>query len=517
MRNLQRLQIPCGLGTLNRSKSPIEVQNEDLIATEALTYEDDTWRKEGGAAKFNSTAITGEPAVLGLHDYVGDDADATQELVAMLSDGKLVTLNVGGIDKTLAVGLTVDQPVVMTEGSHDGTKFLAVCTGSDQMWIYEGGEVATVLAAENRVADWATDPPDWAFQHNGRMWAGGKPHLVYGSALLNQKDFAEDTEGSHVFSVYPGEGERIVGGVSWRGRAFFFKYPRGIYFLDDSHADSSNWQIKRFALYVGAAGQNALVEAMDDIFWPSPDGFIHVLSAVEEFGDAESSAVLPSAMGPVLRDNVNFDRLAHAQGVFYAPKRKVFWGLTKGASATHNNFVVGLDLHRGQGAQGYSSERDEATAATVRRDPTTKQEVPLLGDSAGFVWELDRARRAKDGAGYQARFETKDIEFAPGAIQSVNLVELEAEIPVADATLFEVDVYRDGNYSEALTFQSAIGGGVLGSFTLGVDTLGAEALTNSRRRIRGVCHRIKLIGKHSGAGDSFSVASFTVRYRPGQG
>ena len=512
-RNLHRRPTYTGLGTLNLSRSPIRVQAEDLIAMESLTFEHDTYQKDGGATKYNTTAITGAPSVVMLKEFVADDG--TKELVAATSDGKIITVDADGIAKTLKTGLTTTgrKPFVAAEGADGGLKGLYIVNGLDPMQVYTGG-VATADVSDP-ASEWGAGyPPSWCFQHDGRMWADIAAHRIISSALDDMEDYATpDT--FLTFNVYPGEGERIVGGVSWRGRAFFFKYPRGIYYLDDADSDTANWKMRRLSRYVGAGGQNSIVEALNDVFFLSPDGYIQALSAVEEFGDAQSAAILPNAMGTFIRENINFAKLEHAQVVFYATKRKVMWGVTARESETVNNMIVGLDMHTEGGAQGYNSRRDEAEALGTIRDDTTQQVQVLAGDSEGFVWQLDQAVRSKDGQAYEARFETKDIELSEQGINRVNLRELEVEFANAEQFVLDVDVHRDGQYSESVQFTSQAGSGILGSFTFGVDVLGTEALLNSRQRIRGDAHRIKLIGKNDVAGGNFSVASITPKFTPG--
>lgn len=510
MRQLTPLRVPCGVGTLNASRSPSEVRNEDLVSMDALTFEHDTFQKEGGATKFNTTVITNAPKVVFLWDFM--TGAFVQELVAATSDGKYVTLNSGGIDKTLVSGLSADKFVSGAEGVNAaGTKTLFLMNGFEQMKKYTGGATAVDIAAP--AADWATVKPTWAFLHNNRMYAGGRSHNAYASKLGDHETYPTGS-GGLFFNIYPGEGEYLVGGVSWRGRAYFFKYPKGIYYLDDSSFDTANWQMKRLSFFVGACGPGGIIQAADEVVFVSPEFYFHALSAVQEFGDAKASAILPNELGTYLRENINTARLERVQSCFYAFKRKILFGFS-GLGSSVNNLIVGLDGHKLDTLQGFRTARDECEALCVRRDPDTKVAKPLAGGSTGFVHKLDQEARNKDGAGYTSGFLTRNMELFEGGQRNANLKELEIEFVPGGTWNLSIDVYLDGSFSETLTFLLQGVGGVLGSFLLDTDVLGVAAVQNSRARLHGSARRVQYQGYNNSANETYSIAGMTTKLTPG--
>ena len=510
MRQLTPLRIVCGKGTLNASRSPSEVKNTDLVSMDALTFEHDTLQKEGGATKFNTTVITDAPKVVFLWDFM--TGAFVQELVAGTSDGKYMTLTTSGIDKTLTSGLGTDKFVFGAEGVNaTGVKTLFLMNGFDQMKMYTGG--ATAVDITTPAADWATVKPAWAFLHNNRMYAGGKSHNAYASILGNHVSY-DTGAGGLVFNVYPGEGEYLVGGTSWRGRAYFFKYPKGIYYLDDSSADVADWQMKRLSFFVGAAGTGCIIQAADEVIFVSPDTYFHTLSAVTEFGDAKSSAILPNELGTYLRENVNTARLDRVQNCFYPQKRKILFGFS-GTGSSVNNLIIGLDGHRLGTLQGFKSGRDECEALCVRRDPDTKVAKPLAGNSTGYVYILDQEARNKDSAGYTSGFLTRNMELFEGGGRNANLKELEVEFVAAGVWTLNVDVYQDGDFSETLTFLMQGLGAVLGSFILDTDVLGVSTVQNARSRLHGDCRRVQYQGYNNSANESYSIAGLTTKITQG--
>ena len=51
MSEIQIFEIPCGQGGLNYSQTISKFPIEDLSYCDNVTYEDDTWQKEGGGNK----------------------------------------------------------------------------------------------------------------------------------------------------------------------------------------------------------------------------------------------------------------------------------------------------------------------------------------------------------------------------------------------------------------------------------------------------------------------------------
>lgn len=510
MRQLQDMRVLCGVGTLNASRSPSEVRNEDLVSMEALSFEHDTFQKEGGAVKFNDTVITSAPKVKFLWDFTS--SSFVQELVGATSDGKYVTISNSGIAKTLASGLGIDKFVSGAEGVDENlAKALFLMNGTDMMKKYIGGATAVDIA--DPTPDWSTVKPRWAFQHNGRMYAGGKSHNVYASVLGNHEDYTTGA-GGLVFNIYPGEGEYLVGGTSWRGRAYFFKYPKGIYYLDDNSFDLADWQVKRLSYYVGAVGPGAIIQAADEVVFVSPDSYFHTLSSVQEFGDAKSSAIMPNELGTFIRENVNTSRLEWVQSVFYPQKRKIMFGFS-GVGSSVNNIIIGLDAHRMGGTQGYKSSRDECEALGLYRDPDTLVAKPLAGNSDGFVYVLDQETRSKDDAGYDSNFLTRNMELFEGGMMNANLKELQIEFVAAGVWNVNVDVYLDGEFSQTCTFVMQGIGAVLGAFVLDTDVLGVSVVQNARARLQGSCRRVQYKGYNNSAGENYSIAGMTTRMTQG--
>ena len=601
MRSLDALSIQCGQGGLNSSPSPDVVRETDLAAVESVIYEDDTWKKDGGATKFNSVAVTGpDPEVRAMFNF---RSGATNELVVATRDNRLLVVGTGGITKTLynPAGISwYHAPLV--EG-FDGTNkalyhfggwagYPQVYTGGDTARMQLGSVVGTVtadsatdtftmtahgLANGDRVffsnsggalptglfenslpyyvintaanmfqiattgsgsavnfttngtgthtvhrstmpLDWSNGANSvrWGFMHRGRMYAGGGdqlPYTVYASVLDNHSDYLNS--GTLLFQIYPGEEDLCVGGISWRNKAYIFKFPYGIYVLDDASTDTAQWGWRRISKYVGAISQASIVEADDEVYFVSPDGYIHALSAVQESGDVRSSAVKGLEIGPYLRENTDFSRMPTAtwsgfraypvpQGVYSPVKRKLYFSFPKpGAVSSQgypiNKTVIGLDLHRSdpstgiRDAQVFVSTRDECESFCIYRDPTTGGPVLLAGATNGFIYKLEQETWTKDGAGYMGSFETK--EFYPyGNTRRANMRELQVVFaPGSTNNAIRINVYQDGTFAAQADLTDA----------------------SPKMRLYGDCKRFKIVGENSQLASPFSITRIDVRYLPG--
>lgn len=513
MNEIQIIEVPCGQGGLNYSQAISDYPTEDLRYCDNITYEDDTWQKDGGATKINTTVITDAPTIMGLWDFW--PAAATQKRIAATSDGKIVSFGTGGIVSTLVDSLGTNKQTVFCESlGASNTRKLFAFNGYNTPQVTSDGITAAGMATPD--TDWATtNQPTAAVAHNGRLWVWGNanyPHTIYYSVLADHEDFTGSGSGS--LSCYPGEGEKIVAGFSFAGRLYFWKFPRGIYWIDDSSTTASEWQMKRLTRSVGMAGPLGLAQIDNDIVFVSPEGLVHSLSTVQEYGDAKASAIFPEKISGFIRERINIDYLDKAIAVYYPSKRE--WHLAHtGEGYAYNNQRLILDLHDLTNPRYRFSLRDVCTAMSLVRD-SNGLDRPMVGDNAGFVRILDGSNKNKDNAGYTARFETADIELLPKGSKRANLQYVEAIFrPEGDHDL-SLETYLDGDYSETVQLNmGSASGGALGSFVLGTDTLGGGNVLNTRKRIAGDCRRIRFVGYNSGVNQNFSISSILVGYTVG--
>jgi len=511
------VRIPLGLGGLDKSENKTAVDYRKLIEAENVVILNKQLAKDFGSTKQNSTAVTGTPAIIAGRDYY--PTVGTKRGIIATADGKLFkddgTFAWG---TTLKSGLTADKDTVISEGG-------AEVAGNDKkLFFCNGTDVVQVLSADGATTGNINTPStDWASYHQPRKMAIHRlrnwaiaGHYLYGSTTTNHEDFTG--AGSQLFSVFPGEGDYLVNMVSIWGRLYLFKYPRGIYYLDDTDSTAANWYLKRVTGGIGSAGPNALDSSRDEAVFLSPEGGLHFLRGVEAFGDVKSSD-LTSILNieSVFRDDATIGDLHRAHVVYFDDRKQVWVGFTS-AAGTSNDTILKIDVSDMGNPKPFVTTKDECESIWIYEDPTSNARFPLLGDSAGFIRETEKDSRNVDGTTpYTGRFQTPytDFGFADPQLSHrdkiLDFLEIVAE-PAGnyDATM---EVYVDGEYSQTIQFNMGSAGAALDSFTLGTDRLDGAGVVSIRKKAASKGQRFSFNVYNSGLNQDFKFAEIVAYFR----
>lgn len=388
---------------------------------------------------------------------------------------------------------------------------------------------ASLMAAINppAVSSFGARPPEWhpnsyptfGFLHNGRLVVGGSPtdpHRVWISLLNDHENFIDT--GAQNLAIYPGEGERLVGGVSFKGLAILWKYPRGIYVIDTTNPVPSNWTVNRLSSSIGGVSPMGQVLIDDDMLFIDATGTFQLLSGIQQFGDLGSQNLSQVAqLNTFIRDNVELSALSRTQAIYYVAKREVHFAVCGKGETLYPNRRLVIDFNQLEKPRFRWSNRDSNPALWLRRDSTN---VPRLvcGDTSGHVWLLDQDTRSKGGAGYEARFQTPYLDFAYAdpslATKRKNGRFLEFNIEPRGNWDLTVNIWWDGDLHETVTFSMNPSGIALGTFIIGTHELGSSKLLTRRRRITGSGHRFSIECFNSGAGQDFSIAGARLYFDP---
>ena len=254
---LQIAELPMGLDGLNGTKNISTVPITALIKANNVTFENGTIQKEGGTTKYNSTAISGTPTIEAGVDW--NHNGITQRMVVVTGAGDILKDSGNGtFPVTLKSGLTMTD--VIPTFSAGGKE---VAANNRKLITFTGINAAQVLSADGATtsdlttppADWTgTNQPTFGILHEGRLWGGGNgndPHRLYYSDTGNHENMTGGVSGS--ISIYPGEGEKLVGAISYRGAIVAFKYPIGIYVVDTSSVTVADWKVNRISGSLGCA------------------------------------------------------------------------------------------------------------------------------------------------------------------------------------------------------------------------------------------------------------------------
>ena len=210
-----------------------------LIRAINVSVEKGSIVKEGGSVRWNADALPSE--IIRAYDWWPDEI--TQRLIVVCKNGKIYSFKdrenyvevtaTGGAPATLNVSETCTIVPGGLESASNNRK-LFIMTGNDPIQIIDGNSIVR-RDIEKPAADWSgRNQPFFAILHRGGMWFFGNrndPHRAYRSSTTDHEDL---TTSSLQFSIYPGDSEKLMTSIVYKGRLFFVKYPENIYYLDDS-------------------------------------------------------------------------------------------------------------------------------------------------------------------------------------------------------------------------------------------------------------------------------------------
>lgn len=512
-------ELPIGQAGLTGSRNQALIRPEHLLLANNISFFGDNLSKEGGASKYNASALTGAPSVRGGYDWWPNTT--TQRAIVVTSVGAILKDSGGGtFGTTLKSGLTIninDVPQFVEGGKEvaANNRKLFIFTPNNQVQVLSG-DGATTANIATPPADWSSVFPVTGCLHQGRLIGAGNsndPHRVYYTGTSNHEDFSAG--GS--ITCYPGEGEGIVKVMSFKGLILLFKFPYGIFYIDARDANPANWRVDKLNAVLGAAGPGCPVQLEDDVLFLDPQGNLHFISSTTEYGNLNLRSLTTEAnFQAYVKDNFALAGMPRARGVLYPRKREVHFAVT-GTGSTVNNLRMVVDLNRSPIARFRVSDRDVCESLWLRKDSSG---VPSLasGDNAGFMWLMDSDTKSKDGAGYAAEFQSShddlswlDPSFAYRRKQG-RFLELVVE-PLGNWNL-DVQYYWDGKLAGTATFNMGVTGAALGSFTIGTDILGNNPIANRKRRITGSGRRFSIKGNNSGAAQDYSVSRFLLHFQP---
>lgn len=524
------IPLPVGQQGFSGTENPSQAGPGHLLYTDGVELQAGIIRKEGGASKFNSSALDGGAVIVSGINWTPVGADRRD--VVFTSTGKVLKdTGAGTFGTTMVTGLTdIREPppwfAVGGGESVGAARHLFLFSATNQ--VQEAtGDAGTMAAISGPAADWtgAGNFPTFGILHGARLWAGGNnsdPHRLYYSTLTDHEDFAG--AGGGTIAIFPGEGERLAGAVSFRGALVVFKYPVGIYIVNTSDPSPANWSVTPLTRAVGTLNQHTIVQVENDIFYLDIAGDVHALSTTQEFGDLTTSDIGDSeSIHQFMRRYVNVSKLRRAQGIWYGRRQQAWWAMPLLGSDDNNlRFITLVEASPSQ-QQGqptkrfFMSRRDECVSMWTRPD-LNNVPSPVVGDTDGFVWLLDQDARSKDGAGYAFTFETANTDFGffdqalATRMKAGQFLEISYE-PRGDWDL-TVEVFWDDVLTDTLLFNMGSGGAVLGSFILDTDVLASSVVRSARVKMDGSGRRLRLVGSNSGDGQDISLANFYVHLTP---
>lgn len=520
------VELPIGQRGLSGTRNVSLLTAAHLTVANNITYADGTLRKEGGAAHVNSSPAGGSSSAIRAGVDWSPEPGTHFDVVVNDDGSVLMNSGSGDFNTTLDEGLSVGVDAMFLSAGQEASalpKKLFLFTGSHEVRVLDGDadlSATPMRSLTTPPADWDDSPPLFGELHNFRVWAGGNlsdPHRIYYSNPDDHDDFKGT--GSGTFSVFPGEGERLVAAVSFRGVLVCFKYPTGVYVIDTRDPSMMNWTVNRLSGAIGVAWGGAITQVDNDLIFMDQVGAVRSISATSVLGDISSQSISDIAdIQPLSRERFAFGRHRRWRAVWYPRSREAHFAVTS-RSTVENDLRLVLDLNRREQPRFRLSERDTPVSMWTRINSDNETEL-MSGDDEGHVWIFDRDSRSKDDAGYLAEFATPGmtLEFADPNLGPMNKngMFLEVEFEPQGAWTMDVDIYWDDQFHETITFDMGDDLASLGDFEIGTDKLsGGGALSTQKRRITGSGRAFGIRVKNDGVNQDFSIQRFWLHFIPG--
>jgi hypothetical protein len=383
-------EIPLGNGGLLTDETPGQIPPTRLIYAKNISLQDGRISKERGSMRWNKAALSS--AVARFIDYV--TPSGRQVFVVVTKDGKVWKLPDREIQTqvTAASGapatLTVTDGVSLIEGGEESPgndKKLFVMTGNQQVQVIAGDSdnYRNLLDPPTDLA--TSDYSSIGVIHQNRLWLFGT-HRAYAS---DDDDHETFTSGGGQFPVFPGEGDRIIGAVSWKGNLFVFKKPYGVYRLVDN-GTLSTWYFQKLSSEFGASGPNGTLEALDDLLVSNSSGTVTSLAATQKFGDVESGDIFSILKTEnFIRQQMSPNGYEQRQTVFFDERKLGLIAFrSSGGSQNDSNFRIDFSNQR---PELTITDKDQINCFAIRR--VLERKIPFYGAEDNYIYEMDREDR----------------------------------------------------------------------------------------------------------------------------
>lgn len=454
-------------------------------------------RKSFGASKFNSSAISGTPTVIGLFEYwkQGTTGSPTRKRVCHAGtviykedvDGTWDSLKTSLVSGTIPDYTVANDKLVISSADATDVPF---------SW------------DQSTFQNLAGSPPNFAFSewHQSRLFASGvvtAPSTIYYSNRNNPETWSGTGSGS--ITIAPQDGDRITAIISHKRDLIVFKgpYHGSIWrIIGNAPFGENGFRTEPIIKGIGAITHRCVVTMGDDIVFMDVDGTWHGLSATEQFGDFNQKFI-SRPIDTYIREDLEHSRLDQFQAVNQSDLGIiVITGITKGA--TTNDVIFGFD-YRFPEPRWFRWTNPNAASVAVFKNSSLVDTLYFGGVSDGLVLEGQKSARNWDGAAIGMNVETPHINMGDWTtLKTLYQIRL-GLIP---SGTFDIDInYIQDGTSQSVTVDQA-GAAALDSFVLGIDVLGGASFSVSTTDdVQGEFRSILLQILQSGGDETAEVQS----------
>lgn len=519
-------KIPIGRSGLITDLPQSDMPGSALVSALNVDFFDGHPQKDRGSRRYNDSALPS--GVASLFDYW--PTTTLQRLIAVCKNGKVYRFpNSTTYAEVTAIGaapssLGVSGFVTMTQAGEEepgNQKKLMILTGRDPIQVITADGV-TRRNITTPTADWTgVTHPFAGLIYRGAFWCwGNDPHRIYKSDETDHEDFVSAS--AKQWSVWPGEGERIIAGMVYRGRLFLLKYPSGLYYLVDSDNDVDNWYWAKSLDTFGAISPNSIAPVIDDILVANQCNSITSVAAAFQFGDIATSDVFNVMKNKQFPINEIDPSYSKRFAVYYENRQEVLFTF-KSNTGVHPDRICKLSFRDKANPKISWNTKDQPNCLILWRDGSSVKR-PMYGAEDGYVYVMDRENRwvgtddpaASTSEAYTFDIETPALDFHELnpliADQQKNFDWLEVKyIPTGEIEL-SVDVVIDGVFSETLKFRLNDRAS-LNAFQLDATRLTYETEVSKQQPLKGSGRRISFRCYNAGLGENVRLVELRVGFQ----
>lgn len=418
--------IPLGSAGIYTDGPQTSIPPTALIRAINCTYYNNILQKAYGSRIWNSQPLP-SGVVQGLEMYP-DAQSQNQRIYTMLVDGSVYRFKNFFTNEEITptgsapTNLNTNNYTCMVVGGNElvnNPKKLFLFSGYDPVQVITGDGV-TRSNISLPALDWSgTQQPFGGVMHRGRLFAWGNdnsPHQLYVSSATNHEDF---TTTPLNFNVYPGEYDGVVCCKVFRGVLYIFKYPLGIYYLNDTNADSSMWYIQKFSDDFGACSPQSAETVNDDLLVANNYGSLSSLKASLIFGNFMASDVFHMiGCFRFAQEEIRADVINKRALIYYGKKRQLFMSYQSHVDKFYDRMAM-IDYKNQQlPPKAAFIDKDQPNCLFNVRDQF-KVPKPFYGANDGNIYEMDVADHwvgnQTDRRAYKFDAQTPHMDFSLGS------------------------------------------------------------------------------------------------------
>lgn len=446
-----------------------------------------------------------------LYIKYGTEAATNDQLVGLASNKHLYGIQATGAHDDVHTytnydAESKDAPIILEGINTAGSKAIFIYQGDDPVRQWDGALDGPPITSDAEI----TEPPgsvagEWdgsttkfpraAVMHNNRhfcMNVEGHEHTIYYSSATDHEDHLT-ASGGGTLNVFPGDQEKLVTGFSFMGKLFLFKYPKGIYILDDSSVSASNWGIFKLSDDVGIAGPRAIASVGSEAYFMGSDGFLYNLKSLMATGDVKYSKVKEDAYLDWMNDKITLSDNMSRNTLVYQSSTNLLYCLLSTKDSSDSRIALALDVTVPNKPMLFEYTRD--TGASLIDNKGTLQ----LGGMDGYVWELNDGSYNKNSEAYSCEILTAPIILAQAGISKAGIHAITIVFEGDGTHTCDIAIYGDGSQ--------------MGE-TIQIAKSTAKQATYVTKRAVGECNELQIKITNDEVDTSFSIARIIVHWLP---